>query len=320
MGRDGISEPDGEPDGDGDGGRDGGTQTEPLSWSPRLGAHLQAFRQHARLRRIDFALRLGVSEETIRLWEKGSVQPSADCLSRLIAVLSLEAGEWQAPGTDLADLPPLASALLREREGRAITQAEAARLLEVAQATYAGWETGRSIPTPPLLASVAGFLGTDQEEVERLGSSPFLVDTAGWPAFGRLVGSRRQSLKLTRKALASQLGVAPGTVVAWELGYRSPGPPQLRRLADLLTIDVGDLAGALPRRGPRTKLGELILSRQRELGLRSTDIAERAGTTEATISRWVHGRNKPAAASLERLARALEIPLATVADAAGIAA
>lgn len=301
-------------------GGDSGAQPDILDWSPRLGAHLQAFRQQAGLRRVDFARRMGVSEETIRLWEKGAVQPSADCLSRLIAVLSLEAGEWQPPSSTAPDLPPLASALLRERQGRAITQVEAVKLLGVPQATYAGWETGRTVPTPQFLATIAVFLGTSEDEVLALCSSRFVVDTTGWPDFGRLLGSRREALRLTREALASRLGVTPGTVVAWELGYRSPGPPQLRRLAHVLAIDVATLAEALPRGRVRSRLGELILARQRELGLRSTDIAERAGTTEATISRWVHGRNKPAAASLERLALALEIPLAVVADAAGIAA
>lgn len=297
-----------------------GTRTETLSWSPRLGAHLQAFRQRSGLRRVDFALRLGVSEETIRLWEKGSVQPSAECLSRLIAVLSLEATDWQAPTVAPPDLPPLARALLREREGRAITQVEAVRLLDIPQATYAGWETGRTIPTTPFFAGIAAFLGVEARDVAALCSSPFVVDTTGWPPFGRALGSRREELRLTRDDLASRLGVASSTVVAWELGYRAPGPPQLRRLAAVLALDVAALAEVLPRRGTRTKLGELILARQRELGLRSTDIAERAGTTEATISRWVHGRNKPAATSLARLAVALEMPLEAVHDAAGIAA
>ena len=43
-------------------------------------------------------------------------------------------------------------------------------------------------------------------------------------------------------------------------------------------------------------------------------------TTETVISRWVNGRHRPAAASLRRLARALELPFATVAAAAESAA
>ena len=51
-----------------------------------------------------------------------------------------------------------------------------------------------------------------------------------------------------------------------------------------------------------------------------TDVAQRAGTSETVISRWVHGRHRPAAASLQRLADALELPFATVAAAAESAA
>ncbi len=41
--------------------------TEHIAWSARLGAHLEASRKHANLRRIDLAGQLQVSEETIRL-------------------------------------------------------------------------------------------------------------------------------------------------------------------------------------------------------------------------------------------------------------
>ena len=75
------------------------------------------------MRRIDLANQLGVSEETIRLWEKGAVQPSAERLARLIALLSLEASKWTTPAAPELDLPPLARRLRDERDARGITQA-----------------------------------------------------------------------------------------------------------------------------------------------------------------------------------------------------
>jgi transcriptional regulator with XRE-family HTH domain len=83
------------------------------------------------------------------------------------------------------------------------------------------------------------------------------------------MGARRQELRLTRAALADAVGVAQSTVVAWELGYRVPGSRQIARLAEALAVDTASLAAALPRRAATTPLGELILARQRELGLRS---------------------------------------------------
>ena len=182
-------------------------------------------------RRLDLAMQLGVSEETIRLWEKGSVQPSADRLARLIAVLSLETSEWSAPADPAIDLPPLAQRLRNERQGRGLTQATVVKILGVPQATYAGWETGRSTPGPQLFGNLADFLGIAERDVATLCATPFIVDTAGWPPFGQFVGARRQELRLTRAGLAEALGVSQGTIVAWELGYRAPASAHLTALA-----------------------------------------------------------------------------------------
>ncbi len=293
---------------------------EQVAWSPRLGAHLEASRQRAGMRRVDLAGQLSVSEETIRLWEKGSVQPSVDRLARLIALLALETSEWPAPTGPGPDLPPLARRLRTERDGRGMTQAAVVKILGVPQATYAGWETGRSTPGVPLFAGLASFLGVAESDVATLCASPFIVDYAGWPPFGQFIGARRQELRLGRAELAQALDVSQSTVVSWELGYRVPGSTHLTRLAQVLSVDTASLAAALPRRLATTTLGELILVRLRELGLRSTDLARFTGTTEATVSRWVHGRSRPAPKNLTLLAEALRMPYAHVLEAAGHAA
>jgi transcriptional regulator with XRE-family HTH domain len=289
--------------------------TEQIVWSSRLGAHLEASRQSAGLRRLDLAAWLGVSEETVRLWERGRVQPSADSLARLIALLSLEASKWQAPSRPDLDLPPLARRLRNEREGRRLTQVEASLILEVPQATYAGWETGRTTPSSPLYASLASFLGITYDDIVTLCSGPFVVDTRGWPPFGQFLGARRQELRLSRSDLAAALNVAVGTIVAWELGYRSPGPKQLPRLARALEVEVASLVAALPHAESSGSLGDLVTARQRELGLQAAEVAERVGTTEATVSRWVHGHSRPAPANLERLAEVLDLRLDDLTDA-----
>lgn len=294
--------------------------TEEIVWSARLGAHLEASRVHAGMRRLELANQLGVSEETIRLWEKGAVQPSPERLDRLIALVSIEGAQWSPPPGPTPDLPPLARRLRAERDGRGLTQAVAIQILDVPQATYAGWETGRSTPGVHFFASLADFLGIAERDVATLCATPFVVDFAGWPPFGQFVGARRQELRLSRAELAQGLDVSQSTVVSWELGYRVPGSKQLARMAQVLSVDTASLAAALPPRRARTVLGELILTRQRELGLRSTDLARLTGTTEATVSRWVQGRNRPVAKNLERLADVLQMPYPVVAEAAGRAA
>jgi transcriptional regulator with XRE-family HTH domain len=291
---------------------------EVSTWSPRAGAHLEAARRHAGMRRCDLAAQMGVSDETIRLWEKGSVQPSADRLARLIALMSLETGGWTAhAGPTNPELPPLARRLRDERDARGITQAEAIRELGVPQATYAGWETGRTTPGPATFPRLAQFLGVAERDVSTLCSSPFVVDTTGWPPFGQFVGARRQELRMGRADLAALVGVSVRTVVAWELGYRVPGSTQLVPIAKALEVDTASLAAALPRRWADGTLGDLIVARRRELGLRAADLARLVGTTEATMSRWVNGRSRPATRNLRRLADVLQIPYSMVAAAAG---
>ena len=294
--------------------------TEEIVWSARLGAHLEASRVHAGLRRMDLAGQLGVSEETIRLWEKGAVQPSAERLARLIALMSLETAQWPAQPEPRVELPPLARRLRDERHARGLTQAAAVLLLDVPQATYAGWETGRSTPGVLFFPSLAEFLGIAESDIATLCASPFVVDYASWPPFGQFVGARRQELRLSRQALADAVGVSQSTVVSWELGYRAPASKQLAKMAQVLAVDTASLVAALPRRRATTSLGELILARQRELGLRSADIARLTGTTEATVSRWVRGRSRPVPKNLERLAEVLQLPYEHVIQAAGRAA
>lgn len=291
-----------------------------IVWSARLGAHLQAFRLQAGLRRVDLAGQLAVSEETVRLWEHGFVQPSAERLARLIALMSLETATWSTQREPQVELPPLARRLRAERHARGLTQAAVVQLLAVPQATYAAWETGRTNPGVDWFARLAEFLGIAEDEIAALCASPFVVDYAGWPPFGQLVGARRQELRLSRAALAEALRVSQSTVVSWELGYRVPGPRQLGQMAELLSVGMASLVAALPRRRATTVLGELILARQRALGLRSGDVARLVGTTEATVSRWVRGHSRPVPKNLERLAEVLDVPYARVIEAAGQAA
>jgi transcriptional regulator with XRE-family HTH domain len=300
-------------------GQDHDVTTEAIAWTARTGEHLRALRRKAGLRRSDLAGRLGVSDETIRLWEKGSVQPSADRLARLIALMALEADGWSALVDDASphDLPPLARRLRHERELRGVTQAEAVRSIGVPQATYAGWETGRTTPGSSAHAVLASFLGITEQDVATLCASPFVVDTAGWSPFGQFVGARRQELRLTRAELADQVGVTARTIAAWELGYRVPGSLHLAQIATALEVDPASLAAALPSRWTDGTLGDVIVGRLRELGLRAADLARLVGTTEATVSRWVNGRSRPGTRNLERLAEALQLPYSRLADAAG---
>jgi len=289
-------------------------------WSARLGAHLEAFRTQAGLRRLDLANRLGVSEETIRLWERGAVQPSEAHLVRLIPMLSIEASYWErhAVGAvaDPDELPELARCLRAERAERGLTQAAMAAHLGVPQATYAGWESGRTTPAADRVTQVASLLGITESQIDSLCGAPFTVDHTDWPAFGQLVGARREALRLTRADLAERLGVSARAVMSWELGYRRPQTAQITALASALAVSSAELVAALPQRSAPSRLGALILSRQRELGLQSTDVARLVGTTEPTVSRWINGHSRPGAKNLERLSKVLRLPVGSLLEVA----
>src|SRR5262245_57263872 len=135
---------------------------------PRFGQHLESARLRAGMSRSDVASRLGVSEESVRRWERGWSAPSSDRVGQLIAVLAIDASALTTLPGHPEDLPPLARKLREERSQRGITQAAAADLLGVAQPTYAGWEIGRAAPLERYYHPVADFLGMSVEEVEGL--------------------------------------------------------------------------------------------------------------------------------------------------------
>lgn len=283
----------------------------PAGWSPRLGQHLEAARTRALLGRAQLASRLGVTEESIRRWEQGGARPTPEHLSRLIAVLSLDSGKFSDFPSDEMDLPPLARRLRHERLARQITQMQAAALIGVAQPTYAGWEVGRASPKATHFPVIAEFVGATPEELEQAAATPFTVDVENRPPLGRLIGMRRQAQRLTRAELARKLVVSEASVTAWELGYRSPAAPQIQALALALGVTPSELEGLLPVRD-LPALGTLIRSRQRVLGLRLRDLAERSGFDESTLSRWIHGHRVPGPLSLPRLSNALELPLSVL--------
>lgn len=288
--------------------RSHGETLDEKPWSARFGKHLEAARVGALLSQRQLAARLDTDEAEIQAWEAGTKSPGPDELARVIVLLALDRASLQAaPAPSPEDLPPLGRRLRHERLGRGITQLEAAGILGVAQATYAGWEIGRSNPRGDHVAALSEFLGMARAEVEELAVTPFVVWSERWPPLGQLIGGRRQELRMTRPELARELSVSYATVVAWELGHRVPGPHHVRSLAATLQVTVEQIESAVPHHDQLPALGALIRERQRRLGLRLRDIAARCEVDESTLSRWIHGQNVPGPVSLDRLAKVLDV-------------
>ncbi len=67
--------------------------------------------------------------------------------------------------------------------------------------------------------------------------------------FGDFVKLRREELSMDQRDLALELGVKQQTVSKWEQAKAVPKPQRIRRLADVLRVDLSDLmryAGYLP--------------------------------------------------------------------------
>ena len=226
-----------------------------IIWSSRLGAHLTAFRQRAGLRRIDLARQIGVSDETVRLWEKGTVQPSRELLARLIALLSLEVADWSASDSDpqKPELPVVARRLREERRARGMSQATAVRLLDVAQATYASWETGRCSPAEQHHEAIASFLGIGVEEVTAMCEVPFTVDTSTWPPSARSSDTSASCDSCGARSSRSNSASRPARSPPGSSG-RVPAADHLRRLAAALDLELAVLAASVPQREDRTPL------------------------------------------------------------------
>lgn len=126
------------------------------------------------------------------------------------------------------ELPPLARRLWDEREARGITQAEAVRVLDVPQATYAGWETGRSTPGVHCFATLAAFIGVGERDVATLCATPFIV--ASWVCARPTSPSSRARPRQR-----------------WVQGHSRPMPTNLRRLAVVLKMPYAQVVDAAGR-------------------------------------------------------------------------
>ena len=60
---------------------------------------------------------------------------------------------------------------------------------------------------------------------------------------GRFIRESREAAGLNQTALASRIGVSQSLVSQWEHGKAVPPGDALRRLADALTVDLGELVG-----------------------------------------------------------------------------
>lgn len=115
---------------------------------------------------------------------------------------------------------------------------------------------------------------------------------------GEHVLKRRLYLKLSQPQLAKLLGVAPETILNWELNYRKPSINHIGKLIQFLGYD--------PASPKPNSIAELLLAKRRELGWTQKIAARNLDVDPCTWSNWecggairIHKHRKLVAAFLD---------------------
>ncbi|MCA9537853.1 MAG: helix-turn-helix transcriptional regulator [Myxococcales bacterium] len=110
-------------------------------------------------------------------------------------------------------------------------------------------------------------------------------------SFGEILYRRRKELGLTQSVLAARIGVQPNYIVYLEKGERRPSDRTVRRMAEALQLDAGDLfLAANPQVREFLRLDQPPETRNAELpvGLQAliedTETCVRMGVTEDEIA------------------------------------
>lgn len=137
--------------------------------------------------------------------------------------------------------------------------------------------SGRAVPQAfsTNVSTIRGTRDADRAQI-RFRSVTASVDPSALRA-------ARQRAGLTQHQVAREVDVAGGEAVArWERGASEPKPATLRRLAEVLGVEAGDL---LRRDGGRIDLRFLRLA----AGMESAAVASRLHVTMNTYLRWERG-------------------------------
>jgi transcriptional regulator with XRE-family HTH domain len=91
-------------------------------------------------------------------------------------------------------------------------------------------------------------------------------------------------LGLSQPRVAERLGVAPETVLHWELNQTQPGVRHVRAVSEFLEYFPIPASANLP---------DQLVATRRRLGLTQRGLALRLRVDPSTILRWEHGKGRP---------------------------
>lgn len=215
--------------------------------------------------------------------------------------------------------------LRNERARRGLRATDLARELGVHPMSILRWERRERLPGPTHIHALARVL-----EIEPARVAGFFHDTRTSPPPARpLLTHRGQGLRALRlragvsaSAAARVLAVPVSTVYNWESGRARIPERQLAPLAATLGMTPESLAARLAAPSavihrPTSPPSPLRRLRHRSR-LSQARAAAAAGVDRHSLGAWERGDGVPSLAALRLLARAYGVPVATVAQAAGV--
>jgi transcriptional regulator with XRE-family HTH domain len=291
--------------------RGGAADPAPAAHPEQVAAPLTLARRAAGLTVTELARALHVSRPTVSMWERGSRGVARHYWAPLGAALRLSPDEvgalfaQQPPARmDSTRLPSLGWA----RRAAGISQFALARRLGVAPTTVSMWETAGVRVALPVVAELAGILGTD---VATLTADP----PAPRPETRPLRGARRAAGMTWREA-AALLGIAVSTLARYEAGERPVPVAVLRKMAVLYRRPVAELLRLredivpLPH-GARWRPEDVpvaIRALRTAAGMSKVALGRVLGRSGQAVRSWETGRTRPTAATCRRLEAVFGLP------------
>lgn len=128
------------------------------------------------------------------------------------------------------------------------------------------------------------------------------------PTFGAAIRAYRKANGMTQQDVAAALGLALGTVSAWERDEDFPRPPGFKKVMDLIGMPEDQQVALINPAGqtPRGSFGHAITVRRHLVGITQLRLADLTDVYPVTVYRWESEVTIPTPENLVALADALE--------------
>lgn len=188
-----------------------------------------------------------------------------------------------------------ASAIAKVRIKKGWTQQQLASAIGANCRLISVWENGVAMPSVRYLAKIAKALDVDIRQ---------LIEESPQKKYSNNITKYRKAKKMSQAQLANEVGIAQGTISAYETGALLIPEETLERISKVLGVSVKKIGN------PRESISITPIAEYRKkANLTQIELAEKCGLSLSTISNYEVARTKPSRARLQKIADALEVPI-----------